>query len=83
MSVNPGFGGQTFIENSLDKIRALRKLIQQRGLPTLIQIDGGVNENTIAAISEAGVDVFVSGSAIFGSPDYKKTIASYRNKIGK
>lgn len=83
MSVNPGFGGQAFIENSLDKIRALRGMIQQRGLSTLIQIDGGVNEKTIAGISEAGVDVFVSGSAIFGSPDYKKTIDSYRNKIGK
>ncbi len=83
MSVNPGFGGQSFIQNSLDKIRALRGMIQERGLPTLIQIDGGVNEKTIAEISEAGVDVFVSGSAIFGSPDYKKTIESYRIKIEK
>jgi len=83
MSVNPGFGGQAFIENSLDKIRVLRGMIQERGLSTLIQIDGGVNEKTIAEISEAGVDVFVSGSAIFSSPDYKKTIDSYRNKIGK
>jgi ribulose-phosphate 3-epimerase len=83
MSVNPGFGGQAFIENSLDKIRVLRGMIQERGLSTLIQIDGGVNEKTIAEISEAGVDVFVSGSAIFGSTDYKKTIESYRNKIGK
>ncbi len=82
MSVNPGFGGQSFIANSLDKIRVLRGMIQERGLSTLIQIDGGVNEKTIAGISEAGVDVFVSGSAIFGSPDYKKTIESYRNKIG-
>lgn len=81
MSVNPGFGGQSFIENSLDKIRALRGMIQERELSTLIQIDGGVNEKTIADISEAGVDVFVSGSAIFGSPDYKKTIDSYRQKI--
>ncbi len=82
MSVNPGFGGQAFIENSLDKIRVLRGMIKERGLSTLIQIDGGVNEKTIAEISEAGVDVFVSGSAIFGSPDYKKTIDSYRKKIG-
>jgi len=82
MSVNPGFGGQVFIENSLEKTRLLRGMIQERGLSTLIQIDGGVNEKTIAEISEAGVDVFVSGSAIFGSPDYKKTIDSYRNKIG-
>ena len=83
MSVNPGFGGQSFIENSLDKIRALRGMIEERELSTLIQIDGGVNEKTIADISEAGVDVFVSGSAIFGSPDYKKTIDSYRKKIEK
>jgi len=82
MSVNPGFGGQAFIENSLDKIRVLRGMIQKRGLSTPIQIDGGVNERTIAEISEAGVDVFVSGSAIFGSPDYKKAIESYREKIG-
>jgi len=83
MSVNPGFGGQSFIENSLDRIRALRGMIQERELSTLIQIDGGVNEKTIADISQAGVDVFVSGSAIFGSPDYKETIDSYRKKIEK
>jgi ribulose-phosphate 3-epimerase len=83
MSVNPGFGGQSFIENSLKKIRALRGMIQERGLSTLIQIDGGVNEKTIADISAAGVDVFVSGSAIFGSTDYKKTIDGYREKIEK
>ena len=83
MTVNPGFGGQSFIENSLDKIRALRGMIRERELSTLIQIDGGVNEKTIADISQAGVDVFVSGSAIFGSPDYKKTIDSYRQKIEK
>ena len=81
MSVNPGFGGQSFIENSLDRIRVLRGMIQERELSTLIQIDGGVNEKTIADISQAGVDVFVSGSAIFGSPDYKETIDSYRKKI--
>lgn len=58
-------------------------MIQERKLSTLIQIDGGVNEKTIADISDAGVDVFVSGSAIFGSPDYKETIDSYRKKIEK
>ncbi|NQT68182.1 MAG: ribulose-phosphate 3-epimerase, partial [Desulfobacteraceae bacterium] len=73
MSVNPGFGGQDFIPNSLDKIRELRGMIQKNGLSTLIEIDGGVNEKTIKNISDAGVDVFVAGSAIFGSPDYKKT----------
>jgi len=83
MSVNPGFGGQAFIPNSLDRIKALRKMIQENGLTTLIEIDGGVNEKTIQAVSEAGVDVFVAGSAIFGSPDYKKAIARFRELIGK
>jgi ribulose-phosphate 3-epimerase len=82
MSVNPGFGGQKFITNSLDKVREVRRTIQSRNLSTMIEIDGGVNENTIADIAAAGVDVFVSGSAIFGSPDYKKTIRSFREKIG-
>ena len=83
MSVNPGFGGQAFISNSLDKVKTLRRLIQKRGLNALIQIDGGVNENTIADVSDAGTDVFVAGSAIFGSQDYQKTIQSFRQKIGK
>ena len=82
MSVNPGFGGQKFIANSLDKVRELRRTIQNRNLNTLIEIDGGVNENTIADIAAAGVDIFVSGSAIFGSRDYKRTITSFREKIG-
>jgi len=83
MSVNPGFGGQDFIPNSLDRIKALRKMIQENGLTTLIEIDGGVNEKTIKAVSEAGADVFVAGSAIFGSPDYKKTITRFRELIGQ
>lgn len=82
MSVNPGFGGQDFIPNSLDKIKDLHSMIQNSGLSTLIEIDGGVNEKTIKNISDAGVDVFVAGSAIFGSPDYKKTIAKFRELIG-
>jgi ribulose-phosphate 3-epimerase len=81
MSVNPGFGGQKFIPNSLDKIRALKQIITNQGHSTLIQIDGGVNSNTIQEISEAGVDSFVAGSAIFGSPDYAETIRDFRNKI--
>ena len=81
MSVNPGFGGQKFIANSLDKVRELRRTIQNRNLNTLIEIDGGVNEDTIADIAAAGVDIFVAGSAIFGSRDYKKTIESFREKI--
>jgi ribulose-phosphate 3-epimerase len=82
MSVNPGFGGQAFIKNSLDKVRALRQLIQQKNLKTLIEIDGGVNEETITDIAAAGVDVFVAGSAIFGSRDYQTTINALRQKIG-
>ncbi len=81
MSVNPGFGGQKFIPHSLDKIRDLRQMIQSRNLNTLIEIDGGVNEKTIPAIADAGVDIFVAGSAIFGSRDYKETIGSFRRKI--
>jgi ribulose-phosphate 3-epimerase len=81
MSVNPGFGGQAFIPSSLDKIKALRQQIQNRGLSVLIEVDGGVNDNTIAAIASAGADVFVAGSAIFGSKDYQKTIQSFRQKI--
>ena len=83
MSVNPGFGGQKFIPNSLDRIRALRKMIQDRGLSVLIEIDGGVNIKTIKHISDAGVDVFVAGSAIFKSPNYKETIAKFRELIGE
>lgn len=79
MSVNPGFGGQSFIPNTLDKIRALRTLINDRGLSTLIEIDGGVSAATIGDIAAAGVDVFVAGSAIFGSDDYAETIAIFRD----
>ena len=81
MSVNPGFGGQAFISNSLEKIKALRKLIRSKNLNTLIQVDGGVNEKTIADVADAGADIFVAGSAIFGSDDYQKTIKSFREKI--
>jgi ribulose-phosphate 3-epimerase len=83
MGVNPGFGGQEFILNSIGKIKALRQQIQDRGLAVLIEVDGGVNENTIAEISSAGVDIFVAGSAIFGSKDYQKTIQSFRQKISQ
>jgi ribulose-phosphate 3-epimerase len=82
MSVNPGFGGQSFIASSLDKIKELRKKIDDKKLSTLIQIDGGVNADTIAAIAAAGVDVFVAGSAIFNSDDYHKTIDRMRRNIG-
>ena len=83
MSVNPGFGGQAFIPGSLDKIKALRRQIQDRGLSILIEVDGGVNKKTIAEIASAGADIFVAGSAIFGSEDYHKTIQSFRREISE
>ena len=83
MSVNPGFGGQQFISNSLEKIRELKKFIQSSKLPVLIQVDGGVNKGTIKDISLAGADVFVAGSAVFGSDDYKETIRTFRSLIDK
>ena len=79
MSVNPGFGGQKFIPSCLDKIRDLRKIIDEKKLETLIEIDGGVNENTIGDISAAGADIFVAGSAIFKKSDYTKTIAIFKH----
>jgi len=81
MSVNPGFGGQSFIPNSIQKIANLRKMIAEKNPTTLIEVDGGVSQTTIEAISLAGADVFVAGSAIFESADYKKTIESFRKKI--
>ena len=81
MGVNPGFGGQKFIPATLEKVRALRKIIQARGLATLIEMDGGVSKSTIKEISDAGVDVLVSGSAIFGTDNYAETIATFRKLI--
>ena len=81
MSVNPGFGGQTFIRSTLDKIRVIREMITRRNLHTLIQVDGGVNASTIKEISDAGADSFVAGSAIFGSDDYRSTIDALRSRM--
>ena len=82
MSVNPGFGGQAFIPHALEKVRAARKLvdaaIERTGRPILLEIDGGVKVDNIAAISAAGADTFVAGSAIFGSSDYRATIGAMR-----
>lgn len=75
MSVNPGFGGQAFIPASLDKIRQLKRNIDAAGLDILIQVDGGVNRDTIQAIANAGADVFVAGSAVFNTDDYAHAIA--------
>ncbi|MDT8441205.1 MAG: ribulose-phosphate 3-epimerase [Desulfuromonadales bacterium] len=78
MSVNPGFGGQSFIPAALGKIRALRRRIEQRGLKTELQVDGGVKVDNIAEVVAAGADVLVAGSAVFGSGDYRTTIAALR-----
>lgn len=80
MSVNPGFGGQKFIETTLDKIRRLRTMIIQRGLNIHIQVDGGVNEDNIRVLFEAGANSFVAGSAIFNSSDPLQTIINMKNK---
>jgi ribulose-phosphate 3-epimerase len=82
MSVNPGFGGQKFIPGALDKIRQLKSLFDERELDLLIQVDGGVNADTIGAVSAAGADCFVAGSAIFNTDDYAQTIAMLRSKAG-
>ena len=82
MSVNPGFGGQTFIPATLEKITRLRKMIADRGLAIDIEVDGGVNSKTIASVAAAGANVFVAGSAIFGSEDYAATIAEFRQLMG-
>ncbi len=78
MSVNPGFGGQAFIEASLPKLRALRHMLDERGLSPLVEVDGGVNADTIADVAACGVDVFVAGSAIYNEPDYARAIERLR-----
>ena len=83
MSVNPGFGGQAFIGNSLEKIRRLRRMIGDRSLATRIEVDGGIKENNIADVAAAGADVFVAGSAIFGQKDYRQVIARFKEIIGE
>ncbi len=82
MSVNPGFGGQQFIPNSLERIRALKTMITEKGLSTLIEVDGGVNARTAAAVAGAGADVLVAGSAVFHSDDYRVTIEELRRLAG-
>jgi ribulose-phosphate 3-epimerase len=81
MSVNPGFGGQQFIKQSLQKIKDLRTMLSSRNLDVIIEVDGGVNKKTIQSVSEAGADAFVAGSAIFGSSDYRQTIDTFRSLI--
>jgi len=83
MSVNPGFGGQQFIESVLPKIAAVRALIDRSGLPVRLEVDGGVKVANIGRIAAAGADTFVAGSAIFGAPDYAATIAAMRREVAK
>jgi ribulose-phosphate 3-epimerase len=80
MTVNPGFGGQSFIEECLPKIHALRAMLDKRGLETELEVDGGVKTDNIDRISHAGADVFVAGSAVFGSGNYAATIAELKRR---
>jgi ribulose-phosphate 3-epimerase len=78
MSVNPGFGGQKFIENTIEKVKRLRQMIDKKGCKTLIEVDGGVQGETAPRLVEAGVDVLVSGSYVFGAKDPEGVIRSLR-----
>ena len=81
MSVNPGFGGQTFIPSSLEKVRAIRSRLNDYGREIRLEIDGGIKVDNIRAAKEAGANMFVAGSAIFGSPNYGETISAMRNAL--
>ncbi|EPL6454751.1 MULTISPECIES: ribulose-phosphate 3-epimerase [Providencia] len=83
MSVNPGFGGQSFIPQTLNKLRQVRKLIDESGYDIRLEVDGGVKVNNIAEIAAAGADTFVAGSAIFDQPDYKTVIDAMRVELQK
>jgi len=81
MSVNPGFGGQSYIEATTDKIRRLKQMILKRGLTCDIQVDGGVNLQNVKLIAEAGADIVVAGSAIFNTPDIAETVKAFRAQL--
>jgi ribulose-phosphate 3-epimerase len=81
MSVNPGFGGQSFIPHVLDKVRKVREMIDTSGREIRLEVDGGVKIDNIAAVAEAGADTFVAGSAIFGSDDYRDTISRMKANV--
>ncbi|MBN1501621.1 MAG: ribulose-phosphate 3-epimerase [Spirochaetes bacterium] len=83
MSVNPGFGGQSFIPSTLDKLREVRKLISGSGFEIRLEVDGGINTDNIAKVAEAGADTFVAGNAIFGSPDYRAVIEKMKSELKK
>jgi len=80
MSVNPGFGGQKFIPSALDKVRKLRRMIDERGLSVEIEVDGGIKVDNVAEVCAAGANVIVSGSGVFGTKDYAATIAELRRR---
>lgn len=81
MSVNPGFGGQSFINNTLDKIKAVRKIINENNKNIILEVDGGINTENIASIAKCGANAFVAGSSIFNSPNYNNTILNMRNQL--
>jgi ribulose-phosphate 3-epimerase len=83
MSVNPGFGGQSFIPEALKKIAAVRKLIDASGRDIMLEVDGGIKPDNIAEAAKAGADTFVAGSAIFGKPDYKAVIDAMRTQMSQ
>ena len=81
MSVNPGFGGQSFIPEALKKVRAVRQMIDASGRDIMLEVDGGIKVENIAEVAKAGADTFVAGSAIFGKPDYKSIIDAMRSQL--
>ncbi|MDS4025738.1 MAG: ribulose-phosphate 3-epimerase [Candidatus Contendobacter sp.] len=83
MAVNPGFGGQSFINGTLNKLREVRRMIDASGHPIRLEVDGGVKIANIRQIAEAGADTFVAGSAIFNTPDYRATIAAMRVELAQ
>ena len=82
MSVNPGFGGQSFIDSALRKIEAVRKRIDASGKDIRLEVDGGIKTDNIRRVADAGADTFVAGSAIFGKPDYQGVINAMRAQLG-
>ncbi|MBP7711844.1 MAG: ribulose-phosphate 3-epimerase [Gammaproteobacteria bacterium] len=83
MSVNPGFGGQKFIDSTLAKLGEARRMIEQSGRAIRLEVDGGVKVDNIRRIAEAGADTFVAGSAIFGTPDYRATVGAMRAELAR
>jgi ribulose-phosphate 3-epimerase len=83
MSVNPGFGGQSFIDSALRKIERARRLITQTGRDIRLEVDGGIKVDNIRRVADAGADTFVAGSAIFGKPDYQAVIDAMRSELAR